>query len=111
MTCIVSVNGEVLVDDALRKYSQMAASGLWLDATGNYLIATTATSSATVMINGKMIILGPSSFLRVRGDRSWWDSHHETWNKDFRLFIGRLWARVANDPRDEDVNAAVGVRG
>jgi hypothetical protein len=62
MIGIWSVQGEVLVDDVARHYSQMATSGLELDSAGDYLIATTRTSSADVEVNGKTIKLGTSSW-------------------------------------------------
>lgn len=106
------VSGPVLVSDVERGYNQMAEDKLELDEHGNYLIATTTGSSAKVSINGKSVALGSSSFLRVRGNRSWLDRHAEMWTSDMRVFLGKLWKRVAGDPRDPGgANATIGVRG
>ncbi len=112
MIRIVVVRGDVLVDDASSHYSQMATAGLELPTSGNYLIATTQNSSATLLLNGKAFNLGPNSFMRVRGDLTWWARHQQYWSRDVRLFVGQLWAKIAKDPREEHTaNAAVGVRG
>ena len=95
------VDGEVLVDDRTRCQSRLATMGLELDSAGDYLIATTHTSSASVEVNGKTINLGPRSFLRVRGNQSWWDRHSEVWVKDFKRAMGRLWARIERHPREK----------
>jgi hypothetical protein len=113
MIKFANVHGEVLVDDVTTHHSQSATSGLQLDSGGkhNYLIATTRTSSADVEINGKTIKLGTSSFLRVRGDQSWWDRHSEMWFKDLKRSVGRLWAHVAKDRREQDSGGGGGIRG
>jgi hypothetical protein len=114
MIRFVTVQGDVLVDDAKNQYSQMATSGLELDGTGNYLIATTQNSSAQIHVNGKTISLDRSSFLRIGRDRTWVSSHYFSWQRDFRVFIGKIWSIVANDPRDPDPPAyggGGGIRG
>ena len=116
MIRFLSVNGNVIVDDVKNRYSQMATSGLELDETGDYLIATTQTSSAQIHVGGGVISLGQSSFLRIgRGGKTWMDRHHESWNRDIKLFVGRLWYRIAGDPRNPDWNSggsgSGGVRG
>jgi hypothetical protein len=55
--------------------------------------------------------LGPSSFLRVRGNRSWWQKHGEPFTGDVKLFVGKVWARVARERPDDGPNVGVGVRG
>jgi hypothetical protein len=107
------VQGDVLVDDIRKRYTQMATSGLELDETGNYLIATTQTSSAQIHVNGKIFSLGQSSFLRIgHSGRTWLDRHYESWTRDARVFIGRLWYRIAGDPRDPDEGSGGGgIRG
>jgi hypothetical protein len=103
MIRFLTVQGDVLVDDVKNRSSQMATSGLELDETGNYLIATTQNSSAQINANGKIISLGQSSFMRVgrRGD-PWVESHHQTWQRDFKTFIGKLWSLIDRDPRNPD---------
>ena len=114
MIRFITVQGSVVVDDKRNGYTQMAVSGLELDETiGNYLIATTTTSSAQIFAGGKIISVGQQSFLRIgRDGRTWLDRHYDTLAHGTKLFIGRLWARIANDPRDPgEGNSAVGVRG
>jgi hypothetical protein len=114
MIRFLTVQGDVLVDDVKNRSSQMATSGLELDETGNYLIATTQNSSAQINANGKIISLGQSSFMRVgrRGD-PWVESHHQTWQRDFKTFIGKLWSLIDRDPRNPDWGGSGGggVRG
>ena len=110
---ITVIQGDVLVEDRMKGYSEMAWDGMTLDEGGNYLIVTTPTSRADVTIDGKVVNLPPSSFMRIRGDRSWWERHKEQWSGDSKLFLGRLWARLARDPREQPggSNASIGVRG
>jgi hypothetical protein len=110
MIQIMMAQGDVLVEDKKKAYTQMARPGMMLDEGGNYLIATTATSRAQIMVNGQLIKLEPSSFLRLRGDQSWWDRHTEHWRGDAKLFLGRLWARVAKIAPD-DAKGGGGIRG
>jgi len=114
MIRFVAVQGDVLVDDTKNRYSQMATSGLELAETGNYLIATTQTSSAQIIVGRGVISLGQSSFLRIGPNgKTWMDRHYERWTKDFKVFIGRLWYRIAGDPRnpDEGIGGGGGIRG
>lgn len=113
MIRITTVHGDVLVDDKKTGHSQMARDGMALDAAGNYLIATTATSRAVIAANGKVIKLEPSTYLHIRGDRSSWERHQETWTGHAKRFLGRLWARIDRSSRDPDagVQGGGGVRG
>jgi hypothetical protein len=108
MIKFLSVSGDVLVEEDAMRYTQMATPGLELGGAGNYLIATTQTSSARILVNEILFDLKPSSFLRVRGPRSWWDRHTE----QVLNGLGRIWARIANDDKwDQGANAVAGVRG
>lgn len=112
MIHIQQVQGNVVVDDIKNGYTQQARSGMELDLGGNYLIATAQNSSLKLSISGKDFSLGASSFIRINGTRTWIDRHLESWSRDSRIFIGKLWARIHNDPRDPGTgNAAVGIRG
>ncbi len=112
MIQITTVQGDVLVEDAKKGYTEMAQSGMTLDTMGNYLIATTQTSRADIMANGQLIKLGPSSFLRIRGDRTWWEKHTESLTAgNVKLFLGRIWARLARDHPDLGPGGGGGIRG
>jgi len=110
MIQITTVQGDVLVEDAKKGYTEMARGGMTLDAMGNYLIATTATSRVDITVNGEVVKLGPSSFLRIRGDQTWWERHTEYWARDVKKFLGRIWVRVARDRPDLGPGGG-GVRG
>ena len=112
MIHIQQVQGNVVVDDVKNRYTQQARNGMELDVGGNYLIATAQNSSVKLSMNGQDFSLGASSFIRINGTRTWMDRHMESWSRDSRIFIGKLWARIANDPRDVGTdNAVVGIRG
>ena len=112
MIKFLSVQGNVVVDDVKNRYTQQARNGMELDVGGNYLIATAQNSSVKLSVNGQDFSLGASSFIRINGSKTWIDRHMESWSRDSRIFIGKLWARICNDPRDVGTdNAAVGVRG
>lgn len=106
------VDGTVIVTDLERGYEQAAWGNMELDTNGNYLIVTTGTSSATILVNGSELNLPHSAFLRIRNDRTWWDRYYETFTGDFKTFIGRLWAKISKDIRDPGGgNPAIGIRG
>jgi len=114
MINITMVNGDVLVEDRKNCSTQMARTGMKLATPGNYLIATTPTSRADIMLDGQLVKLPPGSFLRVLPDqRTRWESHKEAWTGDAKLYLGKIWARLARDSRDPYAgrNAVVGVRG
>jgi len=56
-----------------------------------------------------------SSFLRIgRSGKTWMDRHYESWTRDAKVFIGRLWYPIAGDSRETDYgsgNAVIGIRG
>ena len=113
MIQITMVQGDVLVDDRKNCYMQMARNGMRLDAKGNYLIVTTASSRAQLMVNGQSIKLDPSSYMHIHGARTWWERHKEVWAGNAKTILGRLWARVERGAasRQNAPNAATGVRG
>ena len=111
MIQILIVQGDVLVEDANNGHTHVARNGMTLDATGNYLITTTRTSRADIVVNGRLFKLEPSFFLRLRGDRTWWERHGYHWT-DTKLLLGRIWARVARIAPDYTPGGgATGVRG
>lgn len=88
-----NVRGDVLVDDRKKDDRVMAYDGLVLDPAGDYLIATTQSSSADVHTPGKATRLGPFSFLRLGGARSFEGKHGEYWTaKTTKVFLARVWA-------------------
>jgi len=93
MIRFTKVQGEVLVDDRRKDDRIMAYDGLTLDPAGDYLIATTQSSSADVEAVGKVTRLGPFSYLRLGGGRSIEGKHAESWTaKTTRVFLARVWA-------------------
>lgn len=112
MIRFTNVRGSVLVDDRRNRSTQMAQTGLVLAEGGDYVIATTPTSRAEVVIKGKTILLPESCFLRVRRDRAWQSAHSQGFTGDAKRFLGRIWAQVARDDhKQDDLNVVVGVRG
>ncbi len=113
MIRIVSVQGEVLIEERNRNYLQMAQAGMTFEDGCDVLIATKETSSATIDVSGAEIRLQPSSYLRVRrSGRSWWDRHGLAAGGDARLWIGRIWAKIGGPTGEPpSANAVVGVRG
>ena len=57
-----NVQGDVFVDDRRRDDRLMARDGLALDPGGDYLVATTQSSSADVQAYGRTIQLGRFSY-------------------------------------------------
>ncbi len=112
MIRILMVQGDVLVDDKERGYMQMAKMGLVLPDRGNYLIATNATSRASIDVGGKIVLLEPSCGLRVRPDgRSWWERHGLAPGGDSRLWLGRVWAKMGGTTKDDTLGGGGGIRG
>jgi hypothetical protein len=114
MIRFMMVQGDVLVDDPKNGYRQMARSGMELDESGSYLIATTPHSTAQIAVAGRIISLAQSSFLRVSRARTWHDTHNVGWSRDAKLFIGKLWSQIAGDgrdPGDVGTGGGGGVRG
>jgi hypothetical protein len=88
-----NVRGEVLVDDRRTDDRIMARDGLALGPGGDYLIATTQSSSTDVHANGKITHLGPFSYLRVGGNRFLQGQHGEYWvARNTKMFLAKLWA-------------------
>jgi hypothetical protein len=93
MIRLTNVQGDVLVDDRKKDDRMMARDGLTLDPAGDYLVATTQSSSADVQAYGKLIRLGTFSYLRVAGIRNVEGKHSEYWTaKTTRVFLARVWA-------------------
>jgi hypothetical protein len=112
MIHLQQVQGNVVVDDIKNGYTQQARNGMELDTGGNYLIVTAQNSSVKLSANGQDFSLGASSFIRINGTKTWLDRHMESWSRDSKIFIGKLWARIQHDPRDPGTgNGVVGVRG
>lgn len=93
MIRFIAVRGEVLVDDRKRDDRVMARDGLALDPAGDYLVATTQSSSAELQAYGKTIRLAPYSYLRVGGNRVLEGKHAEFWvARTTKHFLARIWA-------------------
>jgi len=105
------VQGDVLIEDAKKGYTEMARSGMTLDAMGKYLIATTATSRIELMVNGETVELPPSSFMHIGGGQTLSGRHEESWTRDVKRFAGKIWARLARDHPDLGSPGGGGVRG
>jgi hypothetical protein len=94
-----NVRGDVLVDDRRADDRIMARDGLTLKPDGDYLIATTQTSSADVQAAGKITRLGPFSYLRVGPNRFALGKHSEYWAaRTTKAFLQRLWALAGGRP-------------
>jgi hypothetical protein len=92
MIRFTNVRGDVLVDDRRTDDRVMARDGLTLRPSGDYLIATTQTSSADVHANGKITRLEPFSFLRVSMSRFLQGKHSEFWvARNTKIFLAKLW--------------------
>ena len=88
-----NVRGDVFVDDRRTDDRIMARDGLALKLGGDYLIATTQTSSAQVVAAGKITNLGPYSYLRVSPMRFLQGKHGEFWvAANTKIFLSKLWA-------------------
>jgi hypothetical protein len=113
MIRILSVQGDVLVDDRTHGYLQMARNGMVLPDRADCLVATNTVSRAQIDVGGRIIQLEPSSFLRLRSDgRTWWERHGILPGGDTRLWLGRIWAAMGGPTGDtQGPNVAVGVRG
>src|SRR4026207_817485 len=88
-----NVQGEVFIDDRRRDDRLMARDGLALDPGGDYLVATTQSSSADVQAYGKTIRLERFSYARLSLSKVLEGRHQESWwaprTKSFR---SKLWA-------------------
>ncbi|GEM_PF-4682817 len=115
MIRIMSVVGDVLIEDRARGYMQPAQLGMTFTDTVDLLIATTNTSQATIDVRGTQVKLGPSSYLRLRPTgRSWWARHGLAYGGDARRWIGSIWAAVGGPTGDTPppgANVVIGVRG
>ncbi len=114
MIRILSVQGDVLVDDRKRGYQHMAREGMILDEGGEYLIATNATSSANIDVgSGEAVRLGPLSFLTNspgRGRRS--GRHGLSPGGDMRRWLGLIWVKMGGGCCDDDEGrSGGGIRG
>ncbi len=75
------------------------------------IIATGKGSNATFRLNGKLITIGPESWLRFRPSVGFPHRLIQT-QRGLRYACGWLWSKVAKDDHWEgDVNSAPGVRG
>jgi hypothetical protein len=92
MIRFTNVYGDVLVDDRKKDDRVMARDGLTLDPNGDYLVATTQSSRADVNAKGKMLQLGPFSYLRLGGTRLLQGKHNEVWiARNTKFFLAKLW--------------------
>jgi len=111
------VNGQVFIDDRVRGQSRMATQGLRIDLPGEYLVATAANSTASIMIDGELFKLSPSSWLYVHGSKNCSTTHCEHLHNAQYLkhAMGKLWAMVdrlkSDDKWDEGGGGGGGIRG
>ena len=88
-----NVNGDVFIDDRMRDDRLMARNGLALDPGGDYLVATTQSSSADVEAYGRTIRLGRFSYARLRLSKVVEGRHNEFWwAPKTKIFLAKLWA-------------------
>lgn len=113
MIRIVNVQGDVLVEDKRRGYQEMARGGMILEDGGDYLVATNATSGATIDVGtGETVRLGPLSFFTCGPHRkTWWGRHGLAPSGDMRRWLGLIWMRLGGECRDDSVSGGGGIRG
>ena len=112
MISIQSVRGDVAVFDQTTSYLQPAAPGMVLQSGRNYLVASDGKSEATIMKDGTASRVAPGEWYVVtRQGKVRQGKHREV--GEVKLFIGRIWAKIAGDNKDLDLpgNVAVGIRG
>lgn len=109
---IQMVQGNVGIEDLRNRRPQVAKGGMEFNDPGEYLIATAANSSAKILVGGQTFTLGPQSVMRICPMGSETCRHQEPWSRDVKIFLGRVWMRVANMPKEESAgNATIGIRG
>ena len=113
MIRIVTVQGDVLIEDRKLNYLQMAQPGMTFEDRCDLLFVTKDTSRATINVSGTEIRLEPLSYLRVRPTgRTWWDRHGLAYGGDARRWVGMIWAKIGGPTNDTPTgNAVIGVRG
>lgn len=88
-----NVRGEVFIDDRRRDDRLMARDGLALDPGGDYLVATTQSSSADVQAYGRTIRLAQFSYARLSAAKVLEGRHNEFWLAPMtKIFLAKLWA-------------------
>jgi hypothetical protein len=88
-----NVHGDVFVDDRRKDDRVMAYDGLALDPGGDYLVATTQSSSAHVQAYGRTIRLERFSYARLNLSKLVEGRHNEFWwAPKTKLFLAKLWA-------------------
>jgi hypothetical protein len=88
-----NVHGEVFIDDRRRDDRLMARDGLALDPGGDYLVATTQSSSADVQAYGRVIRLERFSYARLSQAKVLEGRHNEFWLAPMtKIFLAKLWA-------------------
>ena len=88
-----NVRGDVFVDDRRKDDRLMARDGLALDPGGDYLVATTQSSSTDIQAYGRTIRLEHFSYARLnltkvvegRHNLFWWAPKTKT-------FLANIWA-------------------
>ena len=87
-----NVQGEVFIDDRRRDDRLMARDGLALDPGGDYLVATTQSSSADVQAYGRTIRLERFSYARLSLSKVLEGKHNEFWWAPLtKTFLAKLW--------------------
>lgn len=113
MIRIISVQGDVLVDDRRRGYQQPAHAGMILEDGGDYLVATNGTSSASIGTDsGETVRLGPLSFFTFGPNRkTWWGRHGLAPGGDMRRWLGLIWMKMGGECKDDGISGGGGIRG
>ena len=88
-----NVQGDVFIDDRRRDDRLMARDGLSLDPAGDYLVATTQSSSADIQAYARTIRLERYSYARLSPSRILEGRHNEIWWAPMtKVFLAKLWA-------------------
>jgi hypothetical protein len=115
MKKIMLVQGKVAIHEEKNGTCLEAKNGMELDEGGRYMVATAENSSVKIMVDGHVLSLNAHSvvFFGNKDDARRVFRHTESWGWNVRIFVGKVWARVAPNgpPKMEGGNAVVGVRG
>ena len=88
-----NVQGDVFIDDRRKDDRLMARDGLALDPGGDYLVATTQTSSTDILAYGRTIRLERFSYARLNLVRVLEGKHNLFWwAPKTKAFLADIWA-------------------
>ncbi|HJY76151.1 MAG TPA: hypothetical protein VKE95_05930 [Burkholderiales bacterium] len=90
-----NVYGDVFIDDRKRDDRLMARDGLALDPGGDYLVATTQSSTADIQAYGRTIRLDRFSYARLNLAQILEGRHNLFWlAPQTKIFLANIWALV-----------------